>query len=630
MQKQQFTLLLFLFLGSLCWSQPCGCPVNIKKEKSAFNNALDQRNFDRATQLASQLIHHPKPSCKIIGNDFMVTIFNYQQNLDSIKYYLDQEAKLLPKIPCDTTAKMEYYASLSDYYMHAEELENGVSAALKALYLAEKTKNIRLQAFLLSNLSVCFNRLGQLTNEFHYAQLLEKKLPFLEDPIARIDYANSIASSYINYLAKHPSRTLNETVKKRISSNLLFAEKQNYPDAKVYGYNLFARFYETENKLNWALKYIDSALVENQSKRITNQVYNYYQIYTEQSRLFSLIQAPNKALISAEKAHSFAIQSEYNQSILISKKRLAECLNATGNHKKAALLYEEYVSLKEKQDEEERTSTVNRLELKFNKAKNEQIIVQQQQRNLLLSQEAKIQTLRAQRLFVIIFIILLVGIITAIQIRQRHLKQRHLLLETELRLNRSRINPHFFFNILTGIQSAILRETDKKETIIQLSKFARIMRQSLESTYEENGRLEDEILFLSEYLELQKFRKQQSVEYAIHITDELKYSDIKIPSMLVQPFVENAIEHGVMNSTENGKIDISFTATNKELEISVMDNGKGEHAVKVDKQHISRATQITTERLHLLNKQYKANARLFIEQKSNGFHVRLILPLNLT
>ena len=91
-------------------------------------------------------------------------------------------------------------------------------------------------------------------------------------------------------------------------------------------------------------------------------------------------------------------------------------------------------------------------------------------------------------------------------IRQQSLKSKQTILETEQRLNRARMNPHFFFNALSALQSFALQENDGKALASNLSKFSHIMRETLESTYKEYVTIEQEKDFLNEYLELQKMR----------------------------------------------------------------------------------------------------------------------------
>ncbi|MBK7666279.1 MAG: histidine kinase [Sphingobacteriaceae bacterium] len=148
---------------------------------------------------------------------------------------------------------------------------------------------------------------------------------------------------------------------------------------------------------------------------------------------------------------------------------------------------------------------------------------------------------------------MVVGILAAILVlfviiffyRQSVLKNKFKALETEQRLNRARMNPHFFFNALASIQTLSMDTENQSKVSLLISKFSKIMRQSLESTYDELATIEDEILFLSNYLDLQKTRFNNKFEYEIKVDENLAQDELKIPSMLLQPFLENSIEHGL-------------------------------------------------------------------------------------
>ena len=154
------------------------------------------------------------------------------------------------------------------------------------------------------------------------------------------------------------------------------------------------------------------------------------------------------------------------------------------------------------------------------------------------------------------------------------------------------------------------------------------MRQSLESTYDELVTIETEIDFIGNYIELQKTRYPNRFNYKITTSPEIDVSEIKLPSMLLQPFIENSIEHGFKNLTYRGVLQIHFSIENNLLKITSSDNGHGLKDDDTQKAYPSRATQIIDERLMLLNKQYKSNAYFnIIASKDTGVEVVVHLPI---
>ena len=191
-------------------------------------------------------------------------------------------------------------------------------------------------------------------------------------------------------------------------------------------------------------------------------------------------------------------------------------------------------------------------------------------------------------------------------------------METEQRLNRARMNPHFFFNALSSLQTFALANNDGKSMAVNLSKFSNIMRETLESTYKEYVSLEQEIDFLTEYLEIQKMRFPKKYEYNIELSPDIEPEELVLPSMILQPFVENSIEHGFNGIEYLGKLSISFSIEKQNLLVKLIDNGKGLYPKKeLESQHISRATQIIKDRIFLLNIKLKTNASFEIINNTN-------------
>jgi sensor histidine kinase YesM len=199
-------------------------------------------------------------------------------------------------------------------------------------------------------------------------------------------------------------------------------------------------------------------------------------------------------------------------------------------------------------------------------------------------------------------------------------------METEQRLNRARINPHFFFNGMASLQNLSLQEKSPQTTLF-ISRFAKIMRQSLESTYEELTTVEEEIDFLTQYLEIQKLRYPEKFDFQFHIKESLEVNELKLPGMLMQPFVENAIEHGFKDVNYKGKIDITFEEENNQLLVIVEDNGSGFKELQIEKEHKSRAMQIVKDRLYLFNKQHHTNAFYEVVQPENNLGFKIIVTL---
>lgn len=181
------------------------------------------------------------------------------------------------------------------------------------------------------------------------------------------------------------------------------------------------------------------------------------------------------------------------------------------------------------------------------------------------------------------------------------------LIQSQLRTIKAQMNPHFIFNSLNSIQDLILQQ-DVKNSYQYLHKFSLLMRKVLEATESDEISLADEITFIGLYLELEKLRFGDDFNYSIQCSPEMDTNYQNIPSMLLQPFVENAIKHGLLHKKGEKKLVIQFNRTNiaRSIECIITDNGIGrKHAeeIKARRQtnHKSFATRATAQRIELLN-----------------------------
>jgi ligand-binding sensor domain-containing protein/two-component sensor histidine kinase len=196
--------------------------------------------------------------------------------------------------------------------------------------------------------------------------------------------------------------------------------------------------------------------------------------------------------------------------------------------------------------------------------------------------------------------------------------------ELELQALQAQMNPHFVFNALSAIQNFILNNNAEQATDY-LSRFSRLMRLFLESSRNKYISLSDEKMLLEHYIELEQLRFKDKFDYKIHI-DESVSLDAEVPSMLLQPFVENAINHGLVYKKENGGLlDIIFKKENNKLYCIVEDNGIGrkkaaEIKSKSLKPYKSRGTEITEERLRSLELVENTKIEISILDKIDESH----------
>ncbi len=176
----------------------------------------------------------------------------------------------------------------------------------------------------------------------------------------------------------------------------------------------------------------------------------------------------------------------------------------------------------------------------------------------------------------------------------------------EVKTLRAQMNPHFIFNSLNSVQHLVLKD-DKLSALKYLSKFGKIVRNVLESSHEAIVTLTEEIEMLRSYLELESLRFDHDFEYTIEIDKELDTDHVEIPLMLIQPFVENAIVHGLMGKKEGEKkLFLRFRKKPDSYVFEIEDNGVGRHGTMAQNEakkpfKKSRGMEITEKRLNILD-----------------------------
>lgn len=349
------------------------------------------------------------------------------------------------------------------------------------------------------------------------------------------------------------------------------------------------------------------------------------------------------------KAEIFVKKRQYNQALSLSEQLLKVDLNAglkehiyemrykvfkhLGNEKAALKALENYTQLYEEITE----STLEDQTVKFQTAfdtqmKNKEI------NQLKEASELAEANIRKRNFWLLITSISLVvaGLLAYFIIQNLKAKSQKKLIEVENRLLRSQLNPHFIFNAMAAIQEYIYAKEDPRTIADYLAKFSGLTRMILNYSKQEFIYLSEELDFLESYISLQQVRFEVPFEFELKVDKHLRQQDVMLPPLLTQPFIENAIEHGLLHRKTKGHISLSIEEKEGQIHITVEDDGIGRKqaaALKKRTSHQSMATQITTDRLKLLQKGLKRKTNLLItdlfdgHSMAMGTRVSLFLPL---
>jgi len=616
-KKLRFFLLpvLFLLLDPVVYSQSnCECPeynvLRSEQERSAADNKSTQQ----------KLVLSANAMCKAKSYEWMAIDRLDEKKFDTAEIYFRNAEKLYKQTGCSDSILVTTYKYWAQLHYTKGDFPKAQEYTFKLLRSAESSGNPYEIAACYTMIAQLFNQTDQADKGIVYARMAIPLLNIIESPQKRADILFKLSKRYLWHYQDTKTSTSLDSSEIFSYLQLAIAKSIGRKSSIATAFsNLQGIAYE---KSDWrkALQLLDSSFSYTDSDNYDNLGTNYYdkadiliglKKYTEATRM------ADSSMYYRKLDGNPAYIAELYDLIL---SRIAK---ETGNFEKAYAYKELSRNITDSIRNAEKASQVTELERKYSQAKNERKIVElaQQKRTYLLLAVAGLLALIALTFF----------------IRQQSLKSKQTILETEQRLNRARMNPHFFFNALSALQSFALLENDGKALASNLSKFSHIMRETLESTYKEYVTIEQEKDFLNEYLELQKMRFPQKFSYEIKVADDIDAGDLVIPSMILQPFVENSIEHGFTGIDYAGHVLIQFNKEPNDLQITITDNGKGlVTTVKENltagltgNEHISRASQIIKDRIYLLNIKLKTRARFSIDgnKAGNGVTVKIHLPI---
>jgi len=203
--------------------------------------------------------------------------------------------------------------------------------------------------------------------------------------------------------------------------------------------------------------------------------------------------------------------------------------------------------------------------------------------------------------------------------KQRELMIAQQLTEAELKAIRAQLNPHFLFNALSSIQNLVSQgRTEDANTYI--SKLSRLLRQVLASSDKQFHELEAELKLTTLYIELEQLR--YSFKSDINIAGDVSESTL-VPFMLLQPYVENAVKHGVASMGKDGKITINISRINEMIQFEILDNGPGLNKPNAD----SSGLHLSEERIRTLNLLYSTEASVEVANRKDAPGVQVIIKL---
>ncbi|MBL0683650.1 histidine kinase [Aquimarina mytili] len=574
--------------------------------------AADNKKAELFEALADIYKHWKQPD--LAESNYLISLKNkYNADVEIKLGYSRLEAKnyqtafntfsKLQKSRLSATQKIQVYEGLGDSYKGLQRYSEAITSYNKALSLSQRKKQEGKVISLNSKLAKVLQQQGQLSaaegyldNSVQLAQKKDKKTSARQRTVAADFYNKSNSYAKEIQLRKEALQDIEEI-------------EQSEGEAPL-----------------------------NEDKSLTPQVQNY-----KIASAFAAQQEYDEAITYLEESKK---EAKSKNDLIVQKdaaRKLGEVYREKGELKKASEAFEEYEVIIDKLyiQKDQEISQAARFSRELAQKAN-RITTLEKDRELnetryelaFASQElANQQSLRQQ--IVIYFLVgLTILLLLAAYLMFRNMKQqRYANNLLALKSLRSQMNPHFIFNALNSVNTFIATN-DERTANRYLTDFSLLMRAVLENSEQDFIPLEKEIELLKLYVQLEHFRFQDKFDYTIEVDPEINVNEYMIPPMLLQPYVENAVWHGLRYKSEKGILSINFqNVASDTIEIIITDNGIGRKKskeLKTQNQKLQKSKGMGNirKRIAILNKMYKDKVDVFItdlEENSEGTKVKLTL-----
>lgn len=548
-------------------------------------------------------------------------IFFHTQIVFAQKSKLDSLNLLIKST--DLKIKCKAYFDMGDYYQFKtnNNFDLALRYYLRGLEIGKKESN-SYKTRILNRIGLIYIQINDYTSALEiYTQILS--LTDTTKDFARISNTyNNMGMIYVNL------KKWNEAIK-YFQLTKKYAILDNNKEVLASANGNFGTIYIELKKYKEALVYLFQA--------------NEYYAKTHAAGLAGTEVLIGKALMKLNQYHSakehlekslrIGLDKQYHNVVYESYKCLAELSVKTNEQAMVAVYYQKSLAYKD-------SLTMADASIKVGKVLQQYFINAKDKEILILKQEVEINKLKVIQRNILLSVVLGTTLILAVffilYFKQKQLKKERKTLLLEQKILRLQMNPHFLSNALTAIQKFIYAG-DKMQAVKLIADFSSLTRNILENSREEYVSLKEEVAFLTSYLELQKVRFPDKFNYNIQVQPDFDLEEVILPPMIGQPFVENAIEHGIRYLDRNGEISVCFSGINENLMIEIRDNGNGIGQTtiveKKSSDHKSLSTKITRERLAQLSK--SAKTELVIEPIHDEFgvitgtYVKIAIPLKL-
>jgi sensor histidine kinase YesM len=640
---RQFLLLLFLFVSTQSFAQQkkdslWKCWNNKSLADTSRLKALNEYIYDYHILKRTDSI---LPLLKI-HNDYALKTGNKKEQASNLSmqgtYYNNQNKSLIARsyykksLDINQSINHQYgiaanYNQIGLTYFSEEQYDSSIKFYFDALKLFEQLKNTSKQAAVYNNLGMIYGVLYDTVQQLHY---YEKAYAIT---IKTNNIRNQIIAALNLAMTEVMIANRQDSARMRVDKHLTQCREAGYKDLEIRLLGSLADICLNRKEYDKSLYYREEtgklAHEIKDSMAICNYYYHLARLEYVQSKYAQVPDLLKKSLAIAERNNFLRMKK-------IGAIFLSDVYAETGQFKESLEYYKLYIQAKDSMQSGQTEKIIFKEQTKYEYEKKmlEEKVMNDKAVFELKAQTAKLEYQKTLWIILSIGVILILGISFIFyrnnnQQKQIIATQKHNLTKQKLLV--SQINPHFIFNSLNAIQNYIFKENTLTAGDY-LSRFARLMRMILNFSREDYIKISDELNFLELYLELQSLRFGNNFDYEISTDPDLDTDAAYIPPLLGQPFIENAVEHGMKNlNGTRGWIHVHIYSESDTLYYEIEDNGPGFGEEKTSSTHKSLATQITRERLEAYTLSQKKHT-ISITNKNQpgenetGVLVKLSLP----
>ncbi|MBN1927195.1 MAG: tetratricopeptide repeat protein [Prolixibacteraceae bacterium] len=553
-----------------------------------------------------------------LGNNLLGVI--YRDRAEYAKA-IEMHEKALSNAGTDTTIIIYALNNLGVVYRRLDKPKQAIDYHMQALNLAESFPGSPDVAK--RSINIALNSIGNINLSMGQP---EKALEVFKQSLKlEVEQNNNlgIAINYQNMGLAYEQLGKPDVALEYYQKSLRHNEIINSNLGRSICYNSIGEILFLRGQLVEALEHYQKALVYSYK---TEDDYHISETHANLGNTYLKMGQPERALPEIEKFNEIAHKTHSGFLLKNSYKLLSDYYETKGEYKNAIEAFKTSVLYNDSIINERNTRYLTELQTIYEAEKKQQHIE-------LLTKENQI---KSQQLFVFLLLVLLLFFIVIfifIFLKRQQEKQR---VDLEMKLFRSLMNPHFIFNALASIQS-FLYHNDPEKAATYLGYFSKLTRSILKNSTKDLISLDEEISMLKNYIEIEQMRKRNGFTYEIIMDDAIEPDFVFVPPMVLQPFVENAIHHGLGEIVDgSGKITVKLLQSGKTIRVEISDNGCGINASMKQKEntgHKSMGIGIFKERIRLIRKKFKKSVKFAIvdlneiDQHINGTRVTLDFPL---